>query len=119
MAICANLLAYNYDAGPAELLGLENGDDVCLLVSAMPGLKTVLSDTVEKDSAGEVDISAPTDITGQYIRDYERVKLRVKHGMVIAEIPAVIAMQPSLVKAYGQLIEQYHPDLLSKPVSLA
>ena len=58
------------------------------------------------------------DSVGQYIRDYERVKLLVKHGMAINEIPAAIAMQPSLVKAYGNLIAQYHPDLLPEGVLL-
>jgi hypothetical protein len=52
---------------------------------------------------------------GQYIRDYERVKLAVKHRMPTEQIPAMIAMQPSLTKAYVELIAQYHPNLLTGP----
>lgn len=52
------------------------------------------------------------DSVGQYIRDYERVKLVIKHGMPVQEIPAMIAMQPSLVRAYVKIIAQYHPELL-------
>ena len=56
---------------------------------------------------------------GQYIRDYERVKLAVKHRMPTEQIPAMIAMQPSLAKAYMKLIAQYHPELVSEGVSLS
>lgn len=52
---------------------------------------------------------------GRYIRDYERVKLLLKHAVSIEAIGPMIDMQPSVVQAYVNLIEQYHPDLL--PVS--
>jgi hypothetical protein len=58
------------------------------------------------------------DSVGQYIRDYERIKLAVKHRMPIEQIPAMIAMQPSLTKAYLELIAQYHPNLLTESVPL-
>jgi hypothetical protein len=50
---------------------------------------------------------------GRYLRDYERVKLLLKHGVVIEQISPMIDMQPSVVKAYVQLLQQYHPDLIS------
>jgi len=58
------------------------------------------------------------DSVGQYIRDYERVKLAVKHKMPIDQIPAMIGMQPGLTKAYVKLIAKYHPNLLLEPASL-
>ena len=48
---------------------------------------------------------------GRYLRDYERVKLLLKHGVVIDQISPMIDMQPSVVKAYVNLLHQYHPDL--------
>jgi hypothetical protein len=49
---------------------------------------------------------------GRYLRDYERVKLLLKHGVVIEQISPMIDMQPSVVKAYVGLLQQYHPDLV-------
>jgi len=49
---------------------------------------------------------------GQYIRDYERVKLMVKSKIPLETIPTLISMQASLVRAYAKLIAQYHPELL-------
>ena len=49
---------------------------------------------------------------GRYLRDYERIKLLLKHGVVIEQISPMIDMQPSVVKAYVQLLQQYHPDLV-------
>lgn len=64
----------------------------------------------------EVAIAVQTnhaqDSVGQYIRDYERVKLMVRHEIPIEKIPTMIGMQPSLVKTYAKLIAQYHPELL-------
>ncbi len=48
---------------PAELLGLETGDDVSLLVLAIPGLKEVLSESIEKVRNGEIQLSDLADIT--------------------------------------------------------
>jgi hypothetical protein len=53
------------------------------------------------------------DSVGQYIRDYERVKLLVKRKVTPNQIPTMIGMQPSLVDAYVQLIGKYHPDLVA------
>jgi hypothetical protein len=49
---------------------------------------------------------------GRYLRDYERVKMLLKHGVAIEQISPMIDMQPSVVNAYVQLLQQYHPDLL-------
>lgn len=54
------------------------------------------------------------DSVGQYIRDYERVKLAVKYKMPIEQIPAMIGMQPGLTKAYVKLIAKYHPNLFGE-----
>lgn len=58
------------------------------------------------------------DSVGQYIRDYERVKLAVKHKMPIEQIPAMIGMQPGLTKSYLKLIAKYHPNLFVEPTPL-
>jgi len=50
---------------------------------------------------------------GRYLRDYERVKLLVRNGIPLDQIPAMIDMQPTVVNAYVNLIQQYHPHLLS------
>lgn len=50
---------------------------------------------------------------GRYLRDYERVKLLLKNGITVEQIGPMIDMQPSVVNAYVELIQQYHPDLLS------
>lgn len=50
---------------------------------------------------------------GRYLRDYERVKLLLKNGTSLEYIAPMIDMQPSVVNAYVNLIQQYHPDLLS------
>ena len=48
---------------------------------------------------------------GHYIRDYERVKLLLAHGTPPAQIPALTMLQPSVVRAYIELVTQYHPHL--------
>lgn len=70
------------------------------------------------EAAISVQSGHAQDSVGQYIRDYERVKLAVKHRMPIEQIPAMIAMQPSLTKAYVKLIAQYHPNLLTDSTPL-
>ncbi len=52
------------------------------------------------------------DSVGQYIRDYERVKLMVKNKISVEAIPVMIGMPPSLVNAYVKLIAEHHPELL-------
>jgi hypothetical protein len=52
---------------------------------------------------------------GAYLRDYERVKLLLGHHTPVEQIPALISLQPSVVKAYAEMVAKYHPDLLSKP----
>ncbi len=54
---------------------------------------------------------------GRYLRDYQRVKLLLKNGISVEQIAPMIDMQPSVVKAYVELINKYHPDLLSNPKS--
>jgi len=70
------------------------------------------------EAAVAVQSGHAQESVGQYIRDYERVKLLIKHGMPTDQIPAMIDMQPSLTRAYVKLIAQYHPELLSVGVSL-
>ena len=70
------------------------------------------------EAAISVQSGHAQDSVGQYIRDYERVKLAVKHRMPIEQIPAMIAMQPSVTRAYVKLIAQYHPNLLPETAPL-
>ena len=53
---------------------------------------------------------APTSV-GKYIRDYERVKMLLSHGMPIRDIRVILQMQPSVIQAHIDLAEQYHPGL--------
>lgn len=57
---------------------------------------------------------------GRYLRDYERVKLSLRRRIPIEQIPNLTSMQPTVVRAYVNLIRIYHPDLLSdlEPVPL-
>jgi hypothetical protein len=50
---------------------------------------------------------------GRYLRDYKRVKLAVQRQIPVDQIPMLIGLQPSIVRAYVNLIAKYHPDLLS------
>lgn len=52
----------------------------------------------------------PTSV-GQYIRDYERVKLLLKNRNSIERIVYLTGMQPNVVKAYVGMVYQHHPDL--------
>jgi hypothetical protein len=57
---------------------------------------------------------------GKYIRDYERVKLFLTHQSQptsIEHMGRVLKMQPNVVKAYVQLLYDYHPELV--PAELA
>lgn len=51
------------------------------------------------------------DSVGRYIRDYERVKLLLKQATPVDQISRLISMQPNVVKAYVELLYQYHPEL--------
>jgi hypothetical protein len=53
----------------------------------------------------------PTSV-GKYIRDYERVKLLLKHRHSIERIVYLTGMQSNVVKAYAGMVYQYHPDLV-------
>jgi hypothetical protein len=50
---------------------------------------------------------------GHYLRDYERVKLSLRRGIPIEQIPNLTNMQPAVVRAYVNLISKYHPNLLA------
>lgn len=51
---------------------------------------------------------------GQYLRDYERVKLLLAHQTPAERIPHLIDMQPHVAQAYVALVYEYHPDLMPK-----
>ena len=48
---------------------------------------------------------------GRYLRDYERVKLMLRHKTSVEQISPVTGLQPTVVDAYVKLVEQYHPNL--------
>lgn len=52
---------------------------------------------------------------GRYLRDYERVKLLLRHAIPIEQISSLSGLQPTVVQAYVNLVQQYHPHLL--PIS--
>jgi hypothetical protein len=52
------------------------------------------------------------DSVGQYIRDYERVKLLLKKATPVEQIASLISLQLSVVNAYAILIAKFHPELL-------
>jgi len=54
---------------------------------------------------------APESV-GRYIRDYERVKLMLKHATPVGQIAPLTGLQPNVVKAYVILIAKFHPQLL-------
>lgn len=49
---------------------------------------------------------------GRYLRDYERVKLALRRQIPPEQMPTLTGMQPAVIKAYTQLIQEHHPDLL-------
>ena len=49
---------------------------------------------------------------GRYLRDYERVKLLLRHAIPVEQIALLSGLQPAVVDAYVNLVELYHPDLL-------
>lgn len=56
---------------------------------------------------------APRSV-GRYIRDFERVKLLVERDIDPSEVPALIGLQPSVVKAYLKIIRKHQPDLFDE-----
>ncbi len=54
------------------------------------------------------------DSVGAYIRDYENVKLMLRHHTPLEHIPGLIGLQPSVVKAYAEMVTQFHPELLAE-----
>lgn len=73
--------------------------------------------TLYEQGMDEADIAFHTrhaqSSVGNYLRDYERVKLLLKNGFDLDQIGPMIEMRPSVVNAYVKLIQQYHPNLLS------
>jgi hypothetical protein len=63
----------------------------------------------------EADIAKRTQHSpqsvGSYIRDYERVKLLISRQTPIVEIGMLVNLQPSVVKAYVEMLKKYHEDL--------
>jgi hypothetical protein len=53
---------------------------------------------------------APASV-GRYIRDYERVKMLMSRATPVEDIRVVLQMQPNVVLAHMNLVQQYHPDL--------
>lgn len=49
---------------------------------------------------------------GRYLRDYERVKLLLRHALPVEQIALLSGLQPAVVDAYVKLVQQCHPDLL-------
>ena len=49
---------------------------------------------------------------GQYIRDYERVKMLLKTHATSDKIVYLTGLQPSVVRAYTGMVYQYHPNLV-------
>jgi hypothetical protein len=49
---------------------------------------------------------------GRYLRDYERVKLALRRDITPEQMPTLTGLQPAVIRAYVQLIQEHHPDLL-------
>lgn len=69
-----------------------------------------------ESGADEADIARQTQheskSVGQYIRDYERVKLLLKTDATADRIIYLTGLQPNVVQAYTGMVYQYHPDLV-------
>jgi hypothetical protein len=85
-----------------------------------PTHKGVIIDLYEagKDEAaiGQISGHDPKSV-GQYIRDYERVKLMLKRHEAVDKIARLIDMQPAVVNAYADLVKKYHPELMPGKVA--
>ena len=64
----------------------------------------------------EADIARQTQheskSVGNYIRDYERVKLLLKSHQTTDQIIYLTGLQPNVVQVYTGMVYQYHPDLV-------
>lgn len=73
--------------------------------------------TLYEAGLDEVEIAQRThhaqSSVGRYLRDYERVKLSLQRQVAAAEIPQLTGLQPSVVKAYVELVQAHHPSLLA------
>lgn len=54
---------------------------------------------------------APSSV-GNYIRDYERVKLLLSHHILVERFRQLTGMQPNVIKAYVGMVYQYHPEMV-------
>jgi hypothetical protein len=72
--------------------------------------------TLYEQGMDEADIARQSNhaqsSVGRYLRDYERVKLLLRHAIPVAQISPMSGLQPTVVQAYVKLIRQYHPKLL-------
>ena len=61
------------------------------------------------------------DSVGHYLRDYEKVKLLLRQGIPVEQFERLIDLQPNVVRAYVEMVQQYHPELFpaTKPSSAA
>ena len=64
-------------------------------------------------------VSHTPESVGRYLRDYERVKMSLKSGIATGQIALMTGIQPNVVRAYVELLEQYHPELLPVTASSA
>lgn len=55
---------------------------------------------------------SPTSV-GRYLRDYDRVKELCKRNLPLPNIARLLGLQPSVVQAYFELLQQHRPDLLT------
>jgi len=54
---------------------------------------------------------------GHYLRDYERVKLLLKRSIPVEQMPALLDLQPNVVRAYVDMVRKYHPNQAPETVS--
>ena len=70
--------------------------------------------TLYKTGVDEADVARRTghsqSSVGRYIRDYERVKLLLSHDTPPGQIATLTTLQPNVVRAYVELVGEYHPD---------
>jgi hypothetical protein len=53
----------------------------------------------------------------RYLKDYERVKLLLKRGLLAEEISSMIGRGRTVVLEYIQIAREYHPELFTSPTS--